>query len=189
MSEMAIAYERRPISVADFHRMGEAGIFDPEERVELLDGEVVLVPPMGPRHAGAIARITRLLTSRLNDRALVRVQLPAIVDDYSEPLPDFVVTPLDETYYSDRHPVAADVLLLIEVSESSLTYDRGKKLTAYARERIQEYWVVDLVDRRLSVFRDPSSGSYGAPAILAPVDEVVPLAFPDEHFAVKDIVG
>lgn len=79
MSEMAIAYRRRPISVDEYHRMDEAGVFAPDERVELLDGELISVPPMGPRQAGGIGRINRLLTIRLNDRAHVRVQLPTIV--------------------------------------------------------------------------------------------------------------
>jgi Uma2 family endonuclease len=189
MSEMAIAYERRLISVDDYHRMYEAGVFAPDERVELVDGELIAVPPMGPRHAGAIGRLTRLFTSRLGDRVLVRVQLPVIVDDRSEPEPEFVLVPPDPYDYADRHPQPADVLLLVEVSDSSRDFDRRKKVPLYARAGIHEVWLLDVVDRRLLVFRDPSGGAYRTKSTLAQGNDVAMLAFPDERFTVAEILG
>jgi Uma2 family endonuclease len=189
MSEMAIAYERRPISVDEYHQMFEAGVFGPDERVELIDGELIAVPPMGPRHAGGVRRLNRLFTSRLGDRALVSVQCPVIVDDRSEPEPEFVILPPDPGDYSDRHPRPADVLLLVEVSDSSRDFDSRKKVPLYARAAIREVWLLDVADCRLLVFRDPVAGVYESTLVLADRDEIAMLAFPEERFSVAEVLG
>ncbi|HMD02150.1 MAG TPA: Uma2 family endonuclease [Candidatus Baltobacteraceae bacterium] len=186
---MAISYERRPISVEDYHRMADAGIFAPDERVELLDGELIAVPPMGSPHGGAIGAITRLLTQRLNDRAAIRVQLPVIVDPRSEPEPDFAIVPLDAREWRDRHPVAADVLFLIEVADSSREFDLRKKAPVYARAGIAEVWVVDVVDRRLIVHREPTRDGHALTHILPQNSRIAPLAFPHEEFEVVAFTG
>jgi len=186
---MVAAYEQRPISVEDFSRIEEAGVFAPEERVELLDGKLIALPQVGPRHAGAVTRLTHLLMSRLGDRALVRVRLPALIDDYSEPLPDLLVTRVEQDYFSSRHPSATDVLLLIEVADTSLAYDQDKKLPTYARDGIAEVWIVDLKANRLLVYRDPRGDQYESTIVLHPKEMLAPLAFPDIQLAVADIVG
>ena len=189
MTGEMLDYQIRPITVDDYHRMAEAGIFGPDERVELVDGELIAVPPMGPRHAGGIGRLNRLLTARFNDRALVRVQCPVIVDPHSEPEPEFVLVPPDADDWSDRHPVAGDVLLLVEVSDSTRSFDLRKKVPLYARAGIRETWVLDVVDRRLLVFREPREGRYFVTSVLRDGDEVALLAFPEERFSVDQILG
>ncbi len=189
MSEMAIEYERRRISVADYHRMDDAGIFDPDERVELLDGELIAVPRMGSRHAGAVGAIARLLSHRLYDVAFVRVQLPVVVDEYSEPEPDIAAVAFDAGEYRERHPSVADVLLLIEASDTTRDYDLRKKGPIYARAGIREYWVVDVAERHLLVHREPAPFGYALTRVLRPGETVSPLAFPGERFEVVALTG
>jgi Uma2 family endonuclease/transposase-like protein len=188
MSEM-FQQQRRPISVIDFHRMGHARIFREEERLELVDGEIITIPPMGARHATAIARLTFTLGSRLGDRALVRVQLPAKLSDFSEPLPDVVVVPFDPHFGGARHPGTGDILWLIEVSDSSRAYDRRLKLPSYARHGVREVWIVDLIAHQLMVFRDPVDGEYRSLQALSLGDSVTPLGVPDVTFDVFDLLG
>jgi Uma2 family endonuclease len=189
MSEMAIQYERRRVSVEDYHRMADIGIFAPDERVELLDGELIAVPPTNSPHAGAVGAIARLLTVRLYDLALVRAQLPVIVDPFSEPEPDIAIVPLEPGEWRDRHPVPADVLLLIEVADSSRDFDLRRKGPTYARAAVREYWVVDVVERRLFVHREPSAAGYAVTHILRPGESIAPLAFARESFAVVAFTG
>ena len=189
MNDMAVNYERRAITVEDYHRMAEAGIFAPDERVELLDGELIAVAPMGSPHGGAIGAINRLLTQRFNDRAIVRVQLPVIVDARSEPEPDFAIVPLDPREWRDRHPTPADVLFLIEVSDSSREFDLKRKAPTYGRAGIAELWVVDVIDRRLVVHREPTREGYALTHILHQDARIAPLAFPQETFEVIALTG
>lgn len=189
MSDMVSSYARRPISVEDYHRMADAGIFAPDERVELLDGELIAVPPMNSPHGGGITGINQLLTHRFYGRALVRVGLPVIVDDRSEPEPDFALVGLEENEWRDRHPIASDVLLLIEVSDTSRDFDLKKKAPVYARASIPEFWVVDVVDRRLILHRDPVAGRYTLTKVLRPGQRIAPLAFPADELDVTAMTG
>ncbi|MBC5822796.1 MAG: Uma2 family endonuclease [Candidatus Eremiobacteraeota bacterium] len=186
---MAVRYERRAISVEEYHRMADVGILAPDERVELLDGELVAVPPMGFPHGGAIGAITRLLTSRFSERAVIRVGLPITIPPRSEPEPDFALVPLDPKEWRDRHPAPDDVMLLIEVSDSSCDFDLRKKAPLYARAGIRDFWVVDVVDRRLIVHRDPCAGGYPLTRMLRPHEMIAPLAFPDDALNVAALTG
>ncbi len=189
MSDMAVSYARRPISVEDYHRMADAGIFAPDERVELLDGELIVVPPMNSPHGGGITGINALLAHQFYGRALVRVGLPVIVDDYSEPEPDFALVGMEENEWRDRHPVASDVLLLIEVSDTSRGFDLKQKAHVYARASIPEYWVVDVVDQRLFVQRNPVAGRYATTQVLRPGERIASLAFPADELEVTAMTG
>ena len=189
MSDMAIHYERRPISVDDLTRMEAAGIFDPDERVELLDGEIITVPPMNPPHAGGITAITRLLTMRFNDVAYVRVQVSLPLGPFSQPLRDFALTGLDANEWRSRDPRPDEVLLVIEVAESSRNVDLYKKAPLYARAGIADFWVVDLIERRLVVHREPLGESYALTRILQAHETIAPLAFPDARFDVAALTG
>lgn len=138
----------------EYYRMGEAGLFR-NERVELLDGEIVTMSPHNPPHAGITSRLAATLIRLLGERFSVRVQFPIILDDWSEPEPDITVCRFDPDGYVREHPHAAQVLLVIEVADSSLFYDRTQKVSAYASSRIREYWIINLVDRRIEVLSDP----------------------------------
>src|SRR5262245_22966351 len=138
----------------EYYRMGEAGLFA-DERVELLDGEIITMPPQNPPHAGVTSRIAQALIRLLGTLFSVRIQLPIVLDDWSEPEPDIAVCQLDPDDYEREHPRADQVWLVIEVAEASLSYDRSQKVAAYSRSSIPEYWIVNLLNRRIEVFSDP----------------------------------
>jgi Uma2 family endonuclease len=146
--------------VEDYHRMGEAGILGPELRTELIDGEVVEMPPIGHPHAGTVKLLANLLKERLGTAVVVSVQDPVWLNDYSEPLPDIALLRPRADYYRNSHPTPDDVLLLIEVADTSVAYDRDVKLPRYARAGIPEAWLVDLGSRRLTVCRHPVGDAY-----------------------------
>jgi Uma2 family endonuclease len=157
----------------EYGRMADAGVFE-GRRVELLDGEVMVMTPQGSAHASALARIMRVLATALGDRAALRPQLPLGLDDHSEPEPDVVVCRPDLRDYADRHPEAADVWLVVEVSDASLAYDRGPKTTAYAKAGIPTFWIVNIQERCLEVHQDPEPalGRYRSRARLEEKDQV-----------------
>jgi Uma2 family endonuclease len=193
MSEMPAAQTEtnvrtHPITVAEYYRMGEAGIIKPDERVELLDGELIPMPPIGPEHSYDVGRFMRLLVKRFDGRAFVGVQGPVRLDDTSEPQPDLVLLELPEERYVKAHPTPAQTLLVIEVAQSSLSYDRGRKLRAFARCGVREYWIVDLVHERIEVYREPSGERYRVHLRAVRGESVAPAAFPDDTMAVDDIL-
>ncbi|MBI3799837.1 MAG: Uma2 family endonuclease [Deltaproteobacteria bacterium] len=141
-----------------YYRMGEAGLFV-DKRVELLDGEIITMAPQNPPHAGATGHLTSLLVRLLGATFSVRIQLPIVLDDWSEPEPDVAICRLDPDDYMRAHPKAGDVLLVIEVAEASLSYDRSGKVAAYAGSGIPVYWIVNLVDRRIEALSDPDSAA------------------------------
>jgi Uma2 family endonuclease len=161
---MSVAMEdwprRHRISVEEYHRMGEVGLLAPDARVELIDGDIIDMPPIGLRHAAIVIRLDRLLQRAVGDRAIVACQSPIQLGDFSEPQPDFALLAPREDFYEHKRPTAADVLLAIEVSESTLKYDRETKRTLYAGYGVPEFWMFDLVGRRLHFFSKPSGTTY-----------------------------
>jgi Uma2 family endonuclease len=151
---------RHRLTVADYYRMGEAGIFAPEAHVELIDGEVIDMAPIGTRHASAVKRLNALLAGCVGARAIVAVQDPLRLSDLSEPETDLMLLQPRADFYAGAHPTAADVLLLIEVADTSARYDREIKLPLYARHGLPEVWLVELEARRLHHFRSPAGESY-----------------------------
>lgn len=157
---MAVSAPRRTFSVDDYYRMAEAGILSEDDRVELVEGEVVDMSPIGSRHQGCVNRLTTLLTEFAARRYVVSVQGPLRLDDRSEPQPDLALLRPRDDFYSGGHPGPGDVLLLIEVSETSASYDREVKLPLYARAGVAEVWVVDLGARTVEVNSHPREGVY-----------------------------
>ncbi len=158
--ENAPLLKRHRLTVDDYGRMGEAGVFAPDARVELIDGEVIDMAPIGTRHAAAVTRLDRLLQRAVGDQAIVRSQNPLRLGDRSEPEPDLLLLVPRTDFYASGHPVAGDVLLLIEVADSSVRYDREIKLPLYARHGITEVWLVDLEAGMLRFFRGPQGERY-----------------------------
>jgi Uma2 family endonuclease len=185
-SDMAVDVEcvRRLFTVEEYNRMAEVGILKPTDRVELIRGEIVEMSPPGRRHIAFVNNLNKLLVVRLGDRAIVSVQNPVIVGGDSEPQPDLAV--LRPKSYRAWVPVTGDVLLLVEVAETSLRYDRTTKLRLYAEVGIPEYWVVDAAAERVETYRTPTANGYrdvqrveGASAgvsVHAFPDVVLPLA-------------
>lgn len=152
---------KRLLTVDDYHRMAEAGIFGPDERVELIDGEIIAMPPpIGLARAGTIDYLTRQFVKAVDDRAIVRVQNPVRLSEHSEPEPDLPLLRPRDDFYRRGAPHPADILLLVEVSDSTLVHDRQFKVPLYARHGIAEVWVVDVKNERLITYREPSEGDY-----------------------------
>jgi Uma2 family endonuclease len=143
------------LTIEDYHKMGEAGIFTEDARVELIEGELFDMPPIGSGHAGLVMILIRLLTRAVEDLAIVGAQTPIVLGEESEPQPDIVVLKPRDDYYRRSHPGPDDVLLLIEVADSSAHYDRSVKIPLYARYRIPEVWLIDLPHKRLEVYCHP----------------------------------
>jgi Uma2 family endonuclease len=169
--------------------MGKAGILSEDDRVELIEGEIIQMPPIGSPHASGVKRVTRLFHVGLGDTVVVSVQDPLRLSNQSEPVPDVILLRPRSDFYAASHPTAADVLLLVEVSDTTLTYDLRRKVPLYAREGVPEVWVVDLNGQRVLVYRDPSPTGYRVSLILHRGDRLAPLAFPDLDLAVDDILG
>lgn len=169
-----------------YDRAVEAGVFGPEDRIELLGGELLTMTPQGSRHAAVATRIGEELARVFGDRGHVRTQMPLAADDDSEPEPDLAVVAGDALDYLDAHPAAA--LLVVEVADDSLRRDRNVKRGLYARCGIPEYWIVSLPDARLEVCRRPVGGTYRDAAILRAGDTVTPLAAPTAAIPVSDLL-
>lgn len=173
----------RRLRRSDYDRLVEAGAFR-DERVELIRGVIVRMPPQGPPHAGPIQRLTELLVLRLAGRAKVRVQLPLLAPDESEPEPDLAVVPPGD--YDDEHPSEAH--LVIEVAESSLAYDRGTKAPLYAAMGVPEYWIVNVRDGSIEVHREPDAERYGRVTTHRRGEAIALARFPDLVLDVSAIV-
>lgn len=152
------APSRHLISVDAFHRMGETGILGPADRVELIEGEIIDMSPIGVLHAAIVARLASYFSQRLGTAGVVWCQNPLRLDDLSEPEPDLAILRPRADFYTTAHPGPADVLLVIEVADTSLAYDLGTKVPLYARHGIPEVWVIDAATRRTRVFRQPVGG-------------------------------
>jgi Uma2 family endonuclease len=150
------------LTADDYHRMGEAGILRPDARVELIDGEIIDMAPIGSRHAAAVEQLSRILQQAVGERALVRHQNPVRLGTYSEPQPDISLVRARADFYRAEHPSAADVFLIVEISDTSLSFDRTVKVSLYARHGVPEVWIVDLTTQVLTRYRRPDvhSGLY-----------------------------
>lgn len=185
---MAIEAERRLLTVDDFNRMIEACIFGEDERIELINGELIRMAPIGHGHGGQVKRSVRILSRLVGERALMSVQDPVEMPDLAEPQPDVALLRPRSDDYSHSNPTAADVLLLIEVADSSLEFDRQTKALMYAQAGIADYWIVNLVDEQLIVLREPTPDGYASVQTLGRDDSVTLLAFPDLTVAISDIL-
>jgi Uma2 family endonuclease len=189
MSDMAApaapGVRTRPIAVDEYYRMGEVGILRRDERVELLNGRIVEMPPVGPRHSYAVAALHAMLVILLGDRAVPLCQGPVRLDHFSEPQPDIAVVRAPRERYLDAHPTPADALFVIEVSDSTLAYDRGEKLKAYAGAAIPEYWIVDIRHQRIDVYTEPEGDQYQSHRVVLRHQHLASRAFPSDSVDVN----
>lgn len=173
-------------TVTDFYRMADVGILGPEDRVELIDGEVVEMNPIGSRQAACVRRLNQLLSAGAQG-AIVSVQDPVRLGDLSEPQPDLAILRPRKDFYSGSHPTPADVLLLVEVADSSLAFDLEIKLPLYAASGIPEVWIVDLQQSKVTSFSAPESGRYEQIRQFLPNERMAPLHLPDVELRAADI--
>ncbi|NOZ10605.1 MAG: Uma2 family endonuclease [Gammaproteobacteria bacterium] len=168
--------QRHRYTVEDYHRMTAAGILRQDQRVELIKGEIIDMMPIGSHHAATVRQLSKVLGLAVGDRAIVSVQDPVILDDHSEPEPDLALLHPKEDFYASGHPRPTDVLLIIEVADSSLIFDRDVKVPLYAHQGIPEVWLFDLGTKKLTVYSNPSKGGYRKVRILEKIDGLaVPL--------------
>ena len=178
---------RRLFTVDEVLAMDEAGIFHPEERIELLDGEIVVMPPISEPHADGTDRLDESLKYDLRGRARVRVQGPVRISDDSLLQPDIAILRLRDDYHR-MGATAEDVLLIIEVADSTLQLDREVKLARYAAAGIPEVWIANLRARQVEGFSDPVDGAYRSRRVVTAEGRISPQAFPDVSLAVGDFL-
>jgi hypothetical protein len=186
---MSVPVTKRRFTVEEYHRMAEAGILREDDRVELLDGEIIQMTPVGPRHAGCVIELTRVLSRLMGDAAVVSVQNPVVLGEHQEPQPDVALLRPRADSYRGRHPGPEDVLLVIEVAETSVEYDRERKLPLYARAGIPEAWLVDLPADAIEVHRRPVPHGYGEVRTLRRGETLTAVNFPTLAIAVGDVLG
>jgi len=176
--------ERTRISADRYLKMGETGVLTEDDRVELIDGDIINMVPIGPNHSAVSARLNKLFVLAAGDSAIVSPGASLRLGDYSVAQPDLMVLKPRDDFYSGGLPTAADVLLLVEVSDSSLTFDQGPKRALYARLGVVEYWVADVSGRRVHVYRDPWGDRYTQATECTLADNVSPRALPVIQVAV-----
>jgi len=177
-SSAADLYRRHRLTVHDFHRMGEAGILPVESRLELIEGEIIAMAPIGSRHAAIVTRANRLFVQAVAGRAIVSVQNPIILGEQSEPEPDLALIRPRDDFYALALPRADEVPLIIEVADTTVRYDREIKIPLYARHGIPEVWLIDVDGRTLTVFETPAEGRYRDERRVRPSGALAPKALP-----------
>lgn len=176
---------KKLFTVTEYHSMAETGILSEEDRFELIEGEIYRMAPIGSRHAGCVNRLNHLLKGA---EAILAPQNPVVLNDLSEPQPDMALLRWRDDFYASSHPHPDDVLLLVEVADSSLGFDSGVKIPLYARRGIRELWLVDLTRNTVDVYRQPSPTGFRDIRQLRKGDRIAPLAFPDLELNVSDIL-
>lgn len=155
----AYAPTRHRLSADDFLRMARSGILDEDDRIELIEGDLIDMAPIGSEHAGLVYWLSQRLTLAIGDAAIVGAQNPLYLDIHSQPQPDVLVLRTQQDYYRKAHPRAEDVLLLIEIADTTVRFDRTVKIPLYARHGVAEVWLVDVAQRSVEVYREPLSES------------------------------
>lgn len=176
---MSATPARRRFSIDEYYCLGEAGVLRPEERTELIAGEVMSMPAVGPGHAEGGSKVERAFHRRVGDDVVVRSRYPIRLPDNTEPQPDIALVRRRPEGYKAAHPRPEDILLVIEVADSSLTYDRDTKLPLYAAAGIAEAWLMNLPADRIEVHRDPSPAGYRSVTLVGRDGTLTPLAFPE----------
>ncbi len=177
-------------TVQDYHRMSDLGILDPNQRTELIAGQIVLMTAKGTPHVLTLRLLATALENALGDRSAVFVstQDPIRLDNFSEPEPDLAIVKGSILDYDQAHPGAEDIYLVIEIADSTLKQDCEVKDKLYARSNIAEYWVVDIKNRQVRIFRDPTPTGYGSQLMLTETHSVSPLAFPEITLSIDSIL-
>lgn len=180
---------KRWISVDEYERMGAAGIFGEDARLELLEGEIYEISPVGSPHAACVKYLNTLFNRLYSGKILVGVQDPIRLDDFSEPAPDITLLRWRDDYYKTSHPTPADVLLVIEVADSTVESDRSYKMPLYAKAGVTEAWLVNLPDETIEVYAEPMGGAYQFSKSFKRGEEVQSHGLTDLRINASDILG
>jgi Uma2 family endonuclease len=171
--------QKHRLTVDEYHRMGEAGILRQVDRVELIEGEIIDISPIGSDHAGTVNYLNQVLFAALQEKAIISTQNPIILNNRNEPEPDIVLLKPRDDFYRQSHPTPTDVLLIIEVADTSLRYDREIKIPLYARHNIPEVWLIDLENNQLTKFFSPNNSQYETSNIVTDHSQVSIQELPD----------
>jgi Uma2 family endonuclease len=180
---------KKLFTVDEYYRMGEAGIFHPEARLELIEGEIIEMSPVGDRHIACVNRATALFSSRLAGKVMVSVQNPIRLSRYTEPQPDILLAHPREDYYATKRILPEDTFLVIEISDSTVRYDRNRKMPLYARSGVPELWIENLQEDVILVYRNPAPDAFSTSLIFRRGDSVSLTAFPEILFRVDELIG
>lgn len=189
MSSFTATLPHRKFSVEEYHKFIEQGVFNPEERIELWEGEFIEMSPIGKRHAGCVDSLAEILNDFLNKQAIVRTQNPIVLNDFSEPQPDVCLLKRRDDFYRQISATADDVLLAMEVADSTVKFDRDIKFPRYAENGIQESWLIDLENDRVEIHTQPTKNGYRLVKILHRGDIAESTIFDEIKIAVDDILG
>ncbi|MFH1739778.1 MAG: Uma2 family endonuclease [bacterium] len=176
---MSVQLLRRHFTVDEYYRMAETGILSEDDRVELIEGEIIQMTPIGSRHASHVKRLNQFFSCNLGARVIVSVQDPIRVDQHSEPQPDIVLLRPRSDFYAEAHPKPEDVFLVVEVADTSIDFDRQVKTPLYAKADILEVWLVDISGGSIEVYREPSLRGYEQVERFQRGQDLSPQAFPD----------
>jgi Uma2 family endonuclease len=184
---MAVQTEPRKFKVAEFYKLAEVGILSEEDRVELLNGQIMLMAPIGENHRTVVDALAEIFTDQRKARYRVGVQNPLRIDDENEPQPDLV---LYDRVVVGRHPTPAETFLVVEVADASLGYDQRSKIPVYAVAGIKEVWIVDLIRNCIHTYRDPGSGSrdYVTVSLFDRLTWISPSDFPDIRVRLAELL-
>ena len=185
---MAVQLQKRLLTTNAFHHLLQAGVFDEDDRLELIEGEIVEMSPISSEHAARVKRLNKIFGRLLGGRALIGVQDPIRLSEHSEPQPDLALLRPRADDYAESHPGPEDVLLVVEVADTSIGYDRDVKIPLYARAGIPEAWLVSLPSKWFEVYREPSPAGYLSMRRVLPGSTLAAQAFPDAALAVSEVV-
>ena len=180
---------KKLFTVDEYYQMAEAGILRDDSRVELIEGEIIQMSPIGVRHASCVSRANKLLMTQLGDRIWLSPQNPVRLSNITEPQPDIQLLKPRADFYGSRHPVAEDTYLVLEVSDTTLRYDRDRKLPLYAKSGVPEVWIEDLEANQILVYRKPRGKRYLTSMIFNRGQQISLGAFPEISFNVDDLIG
>ncbi|MGI6456557.1 MAG: Uma2 family endonuclease [bacterium] len=186
---MSMPEIKQKITVEEFHKLGEMGYFYPDARVELIEGELIHMTPIGMRHAATVSFLTDFFLSKLRGRIILSPQNGLILNQKTEPQPDIVLLKYQSDYYRSRIPAADDVYLVVEVSDTTISYDRNTKVPLYAKAGVPEVWIINLNNDQVELYREPQMEGYQSRTVCRRGEAVSPLAFPEIVLAVDVIMG
>nr|WP_150107111.1 Uma2 family endonuclease [Halothece sp. PCC 7418] len=181
--------EKRLFTVSEYQKMAEVGILTERDRVELMAGEIIPISPIGYRHAATVKRLNDLFGQRIGNQAIRGIQDPIVLDNQSQPQPDVVLLHPRSDYYASGHPQPQDIYLLVEVADSSITYDREIKIPLYAQAEIPEVWLIDLNENSVEVYQNPLRDRFSHLQILQQNLSISSLAFPKITFTIAELLG
>jgi Uma2 family endonuclease len=164
---MTLQINRKHFTIDEYHKLAETGIIKPTDRVELIEGDIITMSPIKSKHAGIVDAIAEFLIHTLYRKATIKIQNPMSIGNNSEPEPDIIIAKHKQDHYRSAHPTPEEVYLLIEVADSSLAYDQSIKAPLYAKAGIPEYWIINIIDEQIEIYREPGDENYASKQILS----------------------